>query len=197
MDQENCQPVGVKTCSKCQTEKPFDDYWTSKTSKDGLQYWCKACYSERERENWRAQKLKRQRDEDADSESEMQGGAEPVKEEPKTANDSLYIFRNPIMPGVLKIGRSVSPETRCKSLSASHPFIVQIVATYGGLGFLERAIHLKLHSRRVTEGTGTEWFRIEPWQADLIIRGTALEYDLNHPDPSESKGISAPSKNWL
>ena len=95
MDQEN--QVGVKTCPRCQTEKPFDDYWTHKTRKDGLQGWCKACYSDREREGWKTQRLKRQRDEETgvDSESEMPCESEPVKEEPKNTNDSLYIFRNP------------------------------------------------------------------------------------------------------
>ena len=193
MDQEN--QVGVKTCPKCQTEKSLDDYWVNNTRKDGRQGWCKACYSDRERESWKAIKLKRKREEEAgvDSESEMPCESEPVKEEPKNTNDSLYIFSNPILPGVLKIGRSVSPETRCKSLSTSQPFIIQIIATYGGLGFLERAIHLKLHSKRVTSGPGLEWFKIEPWQADLIIRGTALEYDLNRPNPTEREGVSTPS----
>lgn len=193
MDQEN--QVGVKTCPKCQTEKSFDEYWVNKTRKDGLQGWCKACYSDREREGWKTQKFKRQRDEDTgvDSESEMPCDSEPVKEEPKNTNDSLYIFSNPILPGVLKIGRSVSPETRCKSLGASHPFSLQIIGTYGGIGFLEKAIHLKLYSKRVSGGSGTEWFRVEPWQADLIIRGTALEYDLNRPTPTECDGVSTPS----
>ena len=33
-----------KYCTKCSTTKPITEYWKNKSSKDGLQGWCKPCW---------------------------------------------------------------------------------------------------------------------------------------------------------
>ena len=37
----------MKTCSKCRVEKPVSEFHRSKSAKDGLAYYCKACNSAR------------------------------------------------------------------------------------------------------------------------------------------------------
>lgn len=36
----------MKICSKCKTEKPLNDFYISKKSKDGFSYWCNFCRKE-------------------------------------------------------------------------------------------------------------------------------------------------------
>jgi hypothetical protein len=36
----------MKTCSKCKVEKPLEDFYRSKQTKDGLHNWCKECFGE-------------------------------------------------------------------------------------------------------------------------------------------------------
>lgn len=43
--------MGTKACRKCGAEKPFDQFYRSGQSKDGLQSWCKECCCESAR-NW-------------------------------------------------------------------------------------------------------------------------------------------------
>jgi len=40
----------MKTCTKCNTEKPLDKYGVDKTTKDGYRYSCKECYNAQQRE---------------------------------------------------------------------------------------------------------------------------------------------------
>ena len=37
---------GLKLCSRCKTEKPFEDFYECKEAIDGHKHWCMACYSE-------------------------------------------------------------------------------------------------------------------------------------------------------
>lgn len=47
---------GLKTCPKCQTEKPLTQFGKSKSTVTGLQVYCKPCCSKRHDE-WRRQNL--------------------------------------------------------------------------------------------------------------------------------------------
>lgn len=49
---------GLKTCPKCQIEKPLSEYHKSKSTVTGLQVYCKPCMSERHGE-WRRNNLKK------------------------------------------------------------------------------------------------------------------------------------------
>ena len=52
------------------------------------------------------------------------------------------------------------------------------------MGLLEKRVHQKLTAYRVDDGEGREWFYAEPWQADCIIRGLIVEYELAQAMPS-------------
>ena len=41
----NTKEVKTKKCSKCGRELPTDNFYKYNKAKDGLQYWCKECYS--------------------------------------------------------------------------------------------------------------------------------------------------------
>jgi len=51
--------VTMKLCSKCQTEKPFTEFYTSSTHKSGYASWCKSCESERNKAKTKANREKR------------------------------------------------------------------------------------------------------------------------------------------
>ena len=102
---------------------------------------------------------------------------DPVKDV-AVDGDALYIMLNPLIPHMIKIGRSIEPEGRAKDLSKSQPFLIVVCYRYNGYGFLERVIHGKLSKRCVVGGRGREWFSIEPHQADLLIRAAILEHQL-------------------
>ena len=40
----------VKSCPKCDKDKPFDEFYRNKSTKDGLSYWCKSCQREADQE---------------------------------------------------------------------------------------------------------------------------------------------------
>jgi hypothetical protein len=98
--------------------------------------------------------------------------------------DSLYIMVNSLIPGLVKVGRSAFPDRRAKQLSAGQPVQVIVKRSYSTKGFLERIIHQKLATCRVTGGAGMEWFKISVKQAALLIEATILEDELANPQGS-------------
>ena len=92
--------------------------------------------------------------------------------------DSLYVMRNSIIPGMVKIGRSHFPEERAKDLAAAHPFEIIVRLSYKGWGRLEKEMHEKLRHRRVDGGSGREWYQATPEKADLLINAVILEHEL-------------------
>ena len=77
-----------------------------------------------------------------------------------------------------KIGRSHDPEARAKQLSKCQNFRIQILKTYHGQGYLEATIHKRLKARKVTEGDGQEWFKIDLTTLDVVIQGAIAESQL-------------------
>ena len=57
----------------------------------------------------------------------------------------------------LKVGRSGNVPQRAASLSESMPFNILVLATFPGMGYLERTVHAQLDTRNPT-GRGREWF---------------------------------------
>ncbi len=45
--------VIAKVCSRCNTSKPASDFRASSRNADGLQVWCRPCFSEYERERYK------------------------------------------------------------------------------------------------------------------------------------------------
>ena len=92
--------------------------------------------------------------------------------------DDLYIFQNSRISDEKKIGRSHDPEARAKQLSQCQNFRIQILKTYHGQGYLEATIHKRLKARKVTEGDGQEWFKIDLTTLDMVIQGAVAESQL-------------------
>jgi hypothetical protein len=101
--------------------------------------------------------------------SKLQGADEP---------DSLYIMVNPLLPEIVKVGRSAFPDRRARQLSAGQPFQVEVKRCYSSKGFLEKTIHQKLERLRVAGGSGMEWFKLSVEKAACLIEATILEDEL-------------------
>lgn len=44
----------MKTCKRCEQEKPYDDFYRHGDTADGYQAWCKQCFKDYHRERYRA-----------------------------------------------------------------------------------------------------------------------------------------------
>lgn len=96
-----------------------------------------------------------------------------------TEGDMLYIMINPLIPHMVKIGRSGNPEARAKQLSQSQPFHIAVAHKYEHYCFLEKLLHDKLKKRCVVGGRGREWFNVELDQARLLVEAQILEHQLS------------------
>ena len=85
--------------------------------------------------------------------------------ETRVTGQHLYIMQRSDAPDMVKIGRSNDPTKRADDLQSGHCFFVKVRATYPNAGSKERDVHHILHQHRVSEGTGTEWFRVPLSQA--------------------------------
>lgn len=95
-------------------------------------------------------------------------------------DDYLYIMSNSKIPGIVKIGRSKNPTERTHKLQNSQPFLVKLEEEYEGWGFLELLVHSKLnHLRVVEESASREWFSLSVSEANAIVEGTIVEYQLS------------------
>ena len=42
----------MKTCRKCEAEKPTSEFYADRRTPDGLRHWCKRCWNAYQRERW-------------------------------------------------------------------------------------------------------------------------------------------------
>jgi hypothetical protein len=155
-----------KMCSKCHIEKSPDGFYESQKCRI-----CKECKKQHER-------MKRKRAievEEDTSEVDLSSSSS----EPSEKSASLYILVNPLISGMVKIGRASCPLSRAQSMSQSHPFSLTVFQSYYQMGFLESTVHRRLAERKVASGPGREWFHVTPDEADLIVRATILEHRWN------------------
>ena len=89
---------------------------------------------------------------------------------PQAKDDALYVLCNPLIPGMVKIGRAARPMVRARGMSASQPFRLTVCSQYPKFGFLERYVHATLQTCMVSTGSGREWFAISASEADAAIR---------------------------
>ena len=150
-----------KVCALCQFEKGPDGFYTKGRC-------CKECVKLKVR---LSRKRAYEPDEDSSSPGEQMGESAG-----ESTNASLYIFCNPLINDMVKIGRAACPVARAQSMSQSHPFRHTVFQTYYQMGFLEATVHRRLADRRVTSGPGREWFHASPDEADIIVRATLLEH---------------------
>ena len=148
--------ASTKTCQKCREEKRLSNFYP------GRQH-CKPCVLDKDRE-------RRQRARDAASESSDAPDS--------TWGESLYILTNSRIHGEVKVGRAACPLGRAQQMSTGHNFTLDVTHTYAHRGALETAVHRRLAPWQVQCG-GREWFRLDPQQADLLVRATILEHELS------------------
>ena len=90
----------------------------------------------------------------------------------------IYILSNPLMPGILKIGRTErNPAERLTELSSASgvpaPFALEYSAFVVDLDSAETEIHLALNAHRVSENR--EFFRLSVDKAKEIVRDKAID----------------------
>ena len=171
--------VVMKVCSACKVRMPISEF-RKKTQGGCLMVWCKKCQIEYCR-NYRKRFPTAKRARHA---TETHVAETPILEMPvvdvpsaETSGSTLYIMRNPLLPGMIKIGRAICPVSRAQDLSKQQPFELLVSYTYAGWGLLEIFMHHKLHQTRVASGRGREWFWLEPEHADLLIRAAIVEHE--------------------
>ena len=79
----------------------------------------------------------------------------------------LYILTHSDREDIVKVGRSDDPDSRCRQLQASQPCFIRVAATLPFQGGLEREVHRRLRTKRVSSGAGREWFQAsvaKAWQ---------------------------------
>jgi hypothetical protein len=151
--------VSLRICSKCHIEKNQDSFYRQNCNI------CKTC--------WNPCTI-RKRAYEPELGNESRSSLDEQRGE--SSETSLYIFCNPLIPGMVKIGKASCPVARAQSMSQSHPFHMTVFQTYYQMGFLESTVHQRLSDRRVTSGPGREWFWASPDEADIIVRATVLEH---------------------
>ena len=109
-----------------------------------------------------------------------------------STTDALCVMSISKLPGIVKVGRSANPIQRAFQLAQAQPFLVNVDRQYEGYGFLELVIHRKLLPYRVEDGSGREWFHATANQADAIIKGGIVEYDLSQVGVQSSSTFGAP-----
>jgi len=152
------QPVPLeKHCATCKQQLSADHFARCSTTADGLDTACKEC----KRDGIRKRQL---------------------QDQGRISKDhTLYVFLNPVLPNMVKIGRTSNVNQRARTLSSSHPFEIQVCYEYPGYGFLEQIIHDRLRDFRVTGFITREWFTVSVEHAHAIISGAIAEWELAHP----------------
>ncbi len=170
----------MKTCTECNAQKENSQFYKKSEgySRPGsFMSRCKDCHN-KYNEKYRSlnkdvikQRIKAKRTQITTN------NIQPAPEEPASAY-SLYVLRNPLIPGMVKIGKAKCAVSRALDLSVSQPFELLVCYAYSGWGGLETQMHHKLEHIRVTSGRGREWFWMEPENADMLIRAAILEREI-------------------
>ena len=160
----------MKMCPKCKTHKETSEFDLRTRQKEFRRPWCRECTLHYHREYSKLRRKRQREDEDAEN--------APLAEAASTQADTLYVMRNTLIPGMVKIGKSQNPEDRARDLAMSHPFEMVICSTYERWGFIEKIIHYKLRHRNVNGGTGREWYHVTPEQADKLITNVIVEHEI-------------------
>ena len=166
----------MKLCPKCKTRKVTDDFDLRTTARRQKEYrwpWCRECTLHYHREYSKLRRKRQRDDEDAENEP-----LADLTQADATQTDALYVMRNTRIPGMVKIGKSHTPEDRARDMARSHPFEMVICSTYEKWGFLEKLIHYKLRHRNVIGGSGREWYHVTPEQADRLIANVIVEQEI-------------------
>ena len=179
--------AATKVCSACRENRPLSAYYNTLRHS-----WCKECYRASGRA--RTQLLREAREAKRAARPRSRTRHRGASSSTSPEGNTLYVMSNPLIPGMVKIGRASCPETRAQTLSNGHPFRVQVEYTYEGMGHLEANIHVRIREANVQGGAGREWFYMLPQQADTIIRGALVEFECTtqvHTEPAQAPPTQA------
>ena len=166
---------GMKLCIYCKVLLPIADFRKKSPSGGaGLISYCMKCQIEYCRE-YRKKFPKGKKARQTVAEPPV---AYAPAEDPPEGSYTLYIMRNPLLPGMIKIGKATCPSSRAQDLSRQQPFELLVCYTYSGWGSLETSMHHKLQHVRVTSGRGREWFWLEPEHANTLVLAAILESEI-------------------
>jgi hypothetical protein len=102
--------------------------------------------------------------------------------EEKTWGEDLYLFRAQ-GTGMIKIGRSCDVERRRRDVQRGCPWVdVELMAVFGGLGYLEALIHQILESeytRARRAGNRSEWWDLSEDEVYGAVRASINILDAN------------------
>jgi hypothetical protein len=145
-----------KACVMCARVLPSTCYYVNTRSQThGTK--CKDCISD--------YGVRKRAAERADSDISAQDDEEHPKRLKHNEPSDLYVMALSTDPDGsfhgLKVGRSGNISQRALGLSESMPFNILILATFPGLGYLEKAVHIQLGATRNENGRGREWFRVQ------------------------------------
>ena len=188
--------VGTKVCCVCEQELPLTAFYMNNCGVQGRHSRCKGCLQRKralqrseedcqeirhaevaataaaaETPQQRRRPRKRLKREDATSASQSTARAA----DDSCGCDTLYVMQNSRIPGELKIGRtSRSVASRAQDLCASQNFRIDPVCSFHGFGHIELRVHEILKTRRVTEGSGREWFKVSLQEAVAAIMAAMI-----------------------
>jgi T5orf172 domain len=179
---ESDTQLTLRTCIACKQQQPLSNFYNRPNTQGGVLSKCKECHKEAVKQYKATHPRKVQSENPADLDLD-QAPSEPMEvdqaEPPCMYGDSMYVLVNPRQSGEVKIGRAMRPTHRAHDLSTSQPFRLEVKHIYPGFGFLEASVHKRLQHKRITTGRGREWFALEPWQADILIQATIVEFQLS------------------
>jgi hypothetical protein len=96
-------------------------------------------------------------------------------------NQYIYIFSNPSMPGIVKIGKTTaSPDQRALELHTTGvptPFVLELSVEVDDCTASERVVHLSLQSHRVANNR--EFFQISVAQAVEAVLSKVGYYKIH------------------
>jgi hypothetical protein len=90
------------------------------------------------------------------------------------ANDFIYFARGKVS-GLIKVGCSISPESRCKQLSSEHKEIVELLFAFPANYEIEQIAHDLLRISGAWASRGTEWYKNEGLVARCVEAGLLLK----------------------
>ena len=93
----------------------------------------------------------------------------------------LYILTHSDREDIVEVGRSDDPDSRCRQLQASQPCFIRVAATLPFQGGLEREVHRRLRTKRVSSGAGRERFQASVAEA-LQVATEVLDNTLERFD---------------
>ena len=73
-------------------------------------------------------------------------------------DDALYFIQSS-KTGMIKVGRSKNPDKRLKQLQTGNSNTLRLIASFDGLGWMERTVHNRLERWRTRQNG--EWFHYD------------------------------------